>query len=291
MNLAFLETLSTVLRTGSFAAAAADRHLSPSAVSQQMKRLEDYFGQPLFDRSSQQVRATAFAHQVMALFAQTLGSMEQLRHRDTHTIEGEVRLGITDSMQAMVLPPTLRMLKSRYPKLIVKPVRGRSQSLIELLKTGEVEAAVVIQPPNGGARRLRWDLLRQEPLVLIAPPDAQETSVEKLLHTYELIRFEGSANVGRLGARYLAARGLKARGDIELQSVLPVVALVSSGLGVSIAFMPDRRATAGYPVKEVSLGEDAPQMRVAFVTRPRQDKNGLVEVVREAIFATSSRRS
>jgi DNA-binding transcriptional LysR family regulator len=289
MNLAFLDTLGAVLRTGSFATAAADRHLSPSAVSQQMKRLEDYFGQPLFDRSSQHARPTPFAHQVLSLFAQTLTSMEQLRHRDTHTIEGEIILGVTDSMQAIVLPPALRLLKERYPKLLVKPVRDRSRGLIERVKTGDIEAAVVIQPPTGNARRLRWDLLRQEPLVLIAPPDARESTVEALLQSYELIRFESSANVGRLGARYLASKGIKPRGDIELQSVLPVVALVSSGLGVSIAFMPDRRATAGYPVKEVSLGEGAPQMRVAFVTRLQQEKNRLVEAVREAVFATSAR--
>jgi DNA-binding transcriptional LysR family regulator len=288
MNLSFLETLNTVLRTGSFAAAAAERHLSPSAVSLQMKRLEDYFGQPLFDRSSQQARPTPFAHQVLSLFAQTLANMEQLRHHDTHTIEGEVRLGVTDSMQALILPPTLRALKARYPKLIVKPVRGRSRDLIEQVKTGDIEAAVVVQPPGGGARRLRWDLLRQDPLVLIAPPNTRESSVEELLQAYELIRFDDSANVGRLGARYLAAKGIKPHGDIELQSVLPIVALVSSGFGVSIAFMPDRQACAGYPVKEVSLGEDAPQMRVAFIARQQQDSNRLVEAVREAILNAAS---
>ena len=290
MNLSFLETMVAVLRHGSFASAAVDRNLSPSAVSLQMRRLEDYFRQPLFDRSSQQVRPTAFAHELAQVFSSTLQTMEDLRYRTSHAVEGEVKLGVTESMQALVLPPALTMLRSKYPQLVVKPVRGRSQTLIDQVKSGEIDAAVVVQSPNGGARRLRWDLLLQEPLVLIVPPDAPEDSLEALLRKHELIRFEGSANVGRLGMRFLAAKGIKPRGNVELQSVLPIVALVSSGLGVSIAFMPDRRSYSGYPVREISLGADAPQLKVAFVTRPQQDDSRAVQAVREAMFEAVAQR-
>lgn len=133
-------------------------------------------------------------------------------------------------------------------------------------------------------------MLLQEPLVLIAPPDSPENTLEDLLRKHELIRFEGSANVGRLGMRFLAAKGIKPRGNVELQSVLPIVALVSSGLGVSIAFMPDRRSFTGYPVREISLGADAPQMRVAFVTRPQQDDSRAVQAVREAAAQAVAQR-
>ena len=55
MKIESFRTLNAVLRGGSFAAGAADMNLSPSAVSLQMKQMEAYFGQPLFDRSALQV--------------------------------------------------------------------------------------------------------------------------------------------------------------------------------------------------------------------------------------------
>lgn len=58
MKLQFLQTLTAVLRHGSFAAAAKDVNLRASAVSLQMLQLEDDFGQPLFDRSARQARPT-----------------------------------------------------------------------------------------------------------------------------------------------------------------------------------------------------------------------------------------
>lgn len=58
MKFEFLMTLNSVLRHGSFANAADDVGLTASAVSLQMKRLEEYLGQPLFDRSGRSVRPT-----------------------------------------------------------------------------------------------------------------------------------------------------------------------------------------------------------------------------------------
>ncbi len=57
MKIDTFATLDAVLRGGTFAAAAAARNVTPSAVSMQMKQLEAYMGQPLFDRSGLQVRS------------------------------------------------------------------------------------------------------------------------------------------------------------------------------------------------------------------------------------------
>ena len=63
-----------MLRGGTLAAAAAEANLTPSAVSMQMKQLEAWLGQPLFDRSGLQVRPTRLAHEVGALMREALGS-------------------------------------------------------------------------------------------------------------------------------------------------------------------------------------------------------------------------
>lgn len=64
MKLSFFDTLDAVLRSGSLAGAAREMHVTPSAVSMQMKQMEAHFGQPLFDRAGLTVRPTPLARHV-----------------------------------------------------------------------------------------------------------------------------------------------------------------------------------------------------------------------------------
>ena len=76
-----LATLASVLAHGSFAAAAEQVSLTPSAVSLQMKQLEEYFGQLLFDRSGRAVQPTAFALEPGRTVARALADIESMRSR------------------------------------------------------------------------------------------------------------------------------------------------------------------------------------------------------------------
>ena len=64
MKIEMFDTLDAVLRGGSLAAAASETNLTASAVSMQMKQIEAYLGQPLFDRSGHAIRPTPLAHEV-----------------------------------------------------------------------------------------------------------------------------------------------------------------------------------------------------------------------------------
>src|SRR5262245_39818763 len=119
MKLSFLTTFRAVLQKGSFAAAAAEIGLTPSAVSQQMQQLEAYFGQPLFDRSLRVVRPTPFAREVMAAVDGAVASLDGLRARRTPLVTGKVRLGVINSVQVSVLPQCLLALRKKYPQLEV----------------------------------------------------------------------------------------------------------------------------------------------------------------------------
>ena len=81
MKLAFLNTLDAVLRRGSFAAAAQEVGLTAGAVSLQIRGLEKYFGQPLFDRSSRTSRPTPFAKELAGSIQGALATIEALRDK------------------------------------------------------------------------------------------------------------------------------------------------------------------------------------------------------------------
>src|SRR3954470_12959136 len=134
MKLVFLVTLDAILRRGSFAAAAEEIGVTPSAVSLQVKRLEEHFGQPLFVRLARVVQPTPIAHQLVQTMRESLAAMEALRLKSTPVVSGRVVVGTIRTVQSSTLPPALRELRRRYPELFVRAVQGDSAALMQQLK-------------------------------------------------------------------------------------------------------------------------------------------------------------
>ncbi len=279
---AFL-TLDAVLRGGTLAAAAAEMDLTPSAVSMKMKQLEVYMGQPLFDRSGLQVRPTPLAHDVSAAMREALQQIGSLRKRPGVSIEGIVRLGMIESMHPVLLPGVLRLARDRYPLLEVRPSRGRSSGLAAAVKAGELDAALVAQPERGASSRLRWQPMLRRELVLIAPPDAAETSIAALFKQYEWIRYDRETVTGALATRYANTHVKEKRGSFEFDTVAAIVSMVSAGLGISLVQLADPKLCQIYPVRVVRLGRGAPTLQLSLVTRKADDDDRALGAVRDAM--------
>jgi len=280
MKLEAFTTLEAVLAEGSFAAAATVVNLTPSAVSMQMKHLEQYLGQPLFNRSGLQVRPTEAAHRVMAAMRDGLHLVDVMRKRHTTTIEGTLRLGLIESIQPVLLPGTLRRLREWHPQLVVRPRRGRSSGLIDDVKAGLLDAAVVAQPETGRVAGLAWTPLATRELLLIAPPWEQGATAEELLARYDWIRYDRQTTTGAMAARYVRRVMPEKRSALELDSVTAIVAMVSAGLGVSVVQIMDPGVCELYPVSILHLGAT---LQISVVTRKDDvDHRGLL-ALREAM--------
>src|SRR5690349_12097640 len=117
MKIEAFHTLGAVVQGGSFAAAAQAMHLTPSAVSMQMKQLEQYLGRPLFDRSGQQVRITPAAKEVVAAMKPALDALQTLRHRTPTRVAGHLKIGMIELLQPLLLPPAIAHTQRCYPGL------------------------------------------------------------------------------------------------------------------------------------------------------------------------------
>lgn len=283
MKIDAFATLDAVLRGGSFAAAAAEMHLTASAVSMQMKQLELYLGQPLFDRSGHQVRPTGLAHDVAQAMRDGLVQLRSLRRHAPRAVEGVVRLGVIESLLPVLLPGTLVELKARYPRLELRPVRGRSIGLTDAVKAGELDAAVVAEPGQGGSARLLWHPLFRREMRLIAPPSAVETSVPALFKQYDWIRYDRQTISGALAARFVSAHVQHKRGTLELDSVPAIVALVSAGLGLAVVHLVDTGICQSHPVRIVRLGRGAPAVQMSLVMRKADADSRLLGALHEAM--------
>jgi len=278
----FLMTLNSVLRHGSFASAADDMGLTPSAVSLQMKRLEEYVGQPLFDRSGRTVRPTPLASDLAESIRTALDAVEEARTRHSAALSGRVVIGAIRSLQPTMIPLVLREVGDRHPGLAVRVIQGDSGELLDHLKAGRLDGAALIRPTSGGSSRLDWQDLERQPFVFVAPPDSSETTAEALIARYDWIQFDTSLTSGRTAASHLHRLSPGTRPRFELESIEAVLAMVSAGLGVSIIPRLPVAPTVRAPVRQIPLGVSTPTRQIAFVCRSGDADNRRVRAIRDA---------
>lgn len=289
MKLEFLQTLDAVLRKGTFSAAGEEVGLTTSAVSLQVRRLEEHLGQPLFDRSGRTARPNALARELAAATRSALHAIDAARTRSTSVVSGRVVVGTIRTVQSTALPYALHEIASRHPQLSVRAVQGSSPELLLMLKAGSIDAAVVIRPDGGGSTRLHWHNLQREQFVLVAPPGTTGSSFADLIDRHPWIQYDTSLTGGRLAARFLKRCAPKKTVTFEVGSIDAIVAMVSAGLGVSV--IPKvRHASFAEPVRELSLGRHAPARQIAFVCRGADRDNRRVVAMREALASSFARR-
>lgn len=281
MKLEFLLTLDAILRKGTFAAAGEEVGLTTSAVSLQVKRLEDYLGQPLFDRSTRTAKPNAVAHELVGAMRGALAAIEAARTRQSPVVSGRAVIGTIRTLQSSALPQALGVLAERYPQLSVRAVHGSSSELLDRLKAGQIDAAVLIRPDAGGSTRLHWTNLQRQPLVLIAPPDERDDSPAELLARHPWIQYDTALTGGRFAAAFLRRHAPRKVPRFELGSIESIVSMVSAGLGVAVVpKVPS--SLPGSAVREIALGRQAPVRQIAFVCRQADRENRRVLALNEA---------
>ncbi|WP_145005571.1 LysR family transcriptional regulator [Pseudomonas oryzihabitans] len=284
---AFL-TLRAVLARGSFAAAAEAVNLTPSAVSLQIKQLEAYFGQALFDRSGRAVQPTPFALRLLDTVARTLADLEGLRNQRALPLTGRVRLGVTGSILTTLLPKAVAELQRRAPGITLQLERNDTPELMAALKADRLDAAILVRPPGGGSARLHWQDLLQEPLVLVVPAQLEHQAPEHYLRRYPWLRLDRKLVVGRLAARFVDSLVPQREALLDVPSADAIIAMVGMGLGVSVLprLRPEHLAT--HAVREVALGAAAPRRQLSMARRKQDSENPLLDTIEQA-FAVACR--
>lgn len=254
MSIRHLRTLLAIAERGSFAAAARDIHLTESAVSMQMKALEEELGLALFDRTKRPPALTEAARALLPEAKELVGGYERLARRkdDVPPVEGHLRLGAVPSVITGILPSAIAAMRRKHPGVHVEIAMALSAELVDRVSRRRLDAAVVSElskVPSG----LVWLPFAREPLVLIAPPDAPDRPAVELLASYPFIRYTRQAWVGRLIHATMKRRRIKVAETMTLDTLEAVTAMVSHGLGVSIVPDRSRGMAFAFPVRTVTL--------------------------------------
>lgn len=238
MDTQFLNTFVAVVDHGSMAAAARVLNITPAAVAQQIRTLEREIGASLIARAGRTVSVTEPGSRILQRARDLLRDVADLGAvANDDATAGELRLGAGTNALTGMLPDILARMVEKFPriKVFIKP--GYSPELHRSVESGELDAAIVLQAPFILPKTCDWELLREEPLVVLAPAAMAGRDPHELLASEPLIRYDRQQWGGRQADQYLRLAGIVPRERFELNALNAIAVMVDRGLGVSL--VPD----------------------------------------------------
>ena len=270
-----LALLLEVVEQGSITAAAELMMYTPSAVSQQLRKLEQEVGQPLLNRRSRGVVPTE-AGQVLAGHARKIVWQMQAARSDLGQIaglkRGSLTVGTFPTLAGSFLPIVIRTFKKRYPAIGLSLRSARFDELVADLQSGVTGLCLLWDYPWNPFRddSIRvTEVFRESTVILVARShplaDREQVTMEELRNESWIVRAEAHPVVEVLqrsahDAGFEPVIGFLANDYQEAQ------AMVSVGMGV--AMVPKTAVALQHPdVKVLSLGSAAPLRRILLAQR------------------------
>jgi DNA-binding transcriptional LysR family regulator len=164
LDLDHLRTFVAIAETGSFTRAADVVHKTQSAVSMQMRRLEERIGKPVFARDGRMSKLTEEGERLLG-YARRLVRLndETVAAFDDAELSGSVRLGTPDDYADRFLPEVLARFSRSNPRVEVSVVCEQSLELIKQARNGDIDLAIVTNCGEGNI-----EVIRQEPILWVA---------------------------------------------------------------------------------------------------------------------------
>lgn len=240
MNITFrqLRVFTEVARQGSMARAAESLHLTPPAVSMQVKELETQVGLSLFDRHGRQVSLSTAGEYFLVHAKRLLANLKDADNamaRFKRLEHGLLTIGIVSTAKYFV-PQLLARFHEEHPGVEVRlRVVGNREQLIAMMEAGEVDLSVMGRPPKEYATRA--EAFAAHPLVFVCPPGhpllhVGHAPVTALEGYSFIVREQGSGTRAAMQA-FFAEHRFEPRITMEMSSNETIKQAVMAGMGLS----------------------------------------------------------
>src|SRR4051812_21153440 len=239
MDLRQLEYFAAVARHRHFTRAADELYVTQSALSQQVRRLEEELGLALLVRTSRGVELTPAGADLLARAESILAEVARARSdMDGHAgvSRGLVRVASTTG-DALRLPQALATFHAEHPGIRIGLRQGSTADVVELVRRGAAEIAVIGMPARE-APGLESELVSEELLCVICAPDdplaAAGTASFEDLRGRGLILAEPGSQLREVVTAACAAAGFSPVPLFEVSDPWSVRFLTAAGLGLSV---------------------------------------------------------
>ena len=241
MELRHLRTITAVARHRSLTKAGEELFLTQSAVSQQIRRLEEELGVEVFRRTSRSVELTAegrvilgYAHRVLAEVDGMQTELEEI----SGLLAGHLRIGGVYPTGPYDLFGLLAEFHAAHPGVAIHMVEATQDDVLEALRTDELDCAFAAVDPDTLGDEFAATLLWEEEIVVALPAGHDLCRRERItleeLAAEGLIAYRENSALRRRLERTMAELGLEPRNAFICTEMGAVRALASKGLGVAV---------------------------------------------------------
>ncbi|AWV06699.1 LysR substrate-binding domain-containing protein [Marilutibacter maris] len=282
MDTQFLRSFIAIADHGSMAAAARTLNLTPAAVAQQIRTLEREFGVSLIARAGRTVGLTEQGSRILERARAMLRDVADMRSvANDSDASGDLQLGACPTVLVGLVPDVLARMVSRFPQSNVFIRPGYSADLYRAVESGELDAALVLEAPFPLPKTCGWEVLREEPLVVLAHASLAGRDPHELLAEQPLIRYDRNQWGGRQADEYLHRHDIVPRERVELNALNAIAAMVDRRLGVSL--VPDwmRPWPEGLDLVRIPLPEPSEPRRIGLIWSRASVRMRLVGALRE----------
>lgn len=280
LDMTALRSFVAVADAGGVTRAAGFLNLTQSAVSMQLKRLEEALGQQLLDRSARKIALTAAGEQLLSYARRMLAVNDEVFARLTaEEYEGEIVLGVPHDIVYPAIPQVLHRFNAEFPRVKVQLISSFTKGLRAQFARGEVDMILTTEDSCGPG----GETLTTLPLVWVGAPRGQAWKSRPLRLAYEyncIFRTGVQAALDRAGIAWEMA--------VESDSSRTVEASVSADLAVHTVI----EGTEPPYVERIQHGGALPELASTQINLYVSDvtdspvQNHLVGLIRQAYQAS-----
>jgi LysR family hydrogen peroxide-inducible transcriptional activator len=299
MTLTELKYIVAVARQKHFGHAAEACFVAQPTLSVAIKKLEDELGVVIFERGGTEISMTPLGAQIVAQAERVLeqtAAIKEIAKQNKDPLAGPLRLGVIYTIAPYLLPPLVKTMIQRVPQMPLVLQENFTTRLIELLRQGELDAAIMALPFSD--QGLMVQALYDEPFVVAMPSHhswagrdtiaAEELKTETMLllgngHCFRDQVLEVCPEMSRF-----STTGDGIARTFEGSSLETIRHMVASGIGITVlpnASIRDMQATDGM-LRYVPFAHPAPSRRVVIAWRKSFTRRAAIEAVRDAVLSS-----
>lgn len=241
MEIRQLATFIRIAQFKSFSRAAESLGYSQSAVTVQIRQLEEELNTRLFDRMGKRIALTDTGERFFSHACDVISQVNQARMSVAATTElhGTLHIGTIESLTCLKLPAVLHRYRQHHPKVSIHITVGEPEELIEQMERGELDMIYVLDEPLYSNN---WHKLmeQREEIVFVASASLGEALGGRELTTEELVQYPffltEQDNYRRVLNRRLAARRCILTPSLECSDTSFLIRMLEIDRGVS--FLP-----------------------------------------------------
>jgi DNA-binding transcriptional LysR family regulator len=239
MDVRQLEMFRAVAEEGAFTRAADRLHVSQSAISRQIQLLEVELGTMLLHRTGRGVSLTSHGELLLTTANRINREIQDAVSQISDTLalqRGLLSLGGGMTVSLYILPKLLRKFRSLYKNVDLRIRTGEADFLLRLLRTGQVDLALLTLPIVADDLEVR-PVLKEEMVVVTSGNHAltrTRTIEPKSLRRYPFVLFESGSNTRKVLDEFFLEEQIPVNVVMETENVEIIKAMVASGLGVTL---------------------------------------------------------